>query len=569
MSGSSCLLASFYVAGYGCTSMRSKRQRLRPLLAAALMFGAVFLLSCDRAAELIPGEATPTPSATETSSGTASPTPIVVNPDNTSGSGSATGGRVIPDHQLALSIVQIVAIDTSAGFEENVRYGTGVVVNAAEGLIATAYPVVDPYASDGTLAYTTLAIAPDREPGTPPQREFTAELVAADPAGDLAILRVTGDAAGEPLADGAFDLPEVALGDASIAGVGFGLRVFGYPGVVDGAGQDDQIVETAESTITGQRGTSGRTGRTWFKMDTRMPFGAAGGPVFDRFGALVGILAQDRYLPSGVVGMARPLDLLTPLLAAAPDAASYNAPLYRSSTLPGSLQVAPNTGAFVSRPAFAENATETPDGSDLFDYETRFTAGLGALYYEYVVNGAPDGAVIEERWYLDDVEQQTLSSSFVWSGGGFGIVSDRITAPSATGMPNGRWRLDVSIDGMLHATATAIIGVDLGTPDATFQFAASQATADGNVQSGAFTGAEQLLMMFDMSGMSGATEFEWHVFRDNTPVYTSPAVPWTSGGSGRMWVGFHPQDGALGAGVWEFELHVNGNIVEVGTITLF
>lgn len=548
--------------------MRLKRQRLRPLLAAALMFGAVFLLSCERTAELIPGEATPTPTATEVVPGTASPTPIVVNPDNTSGSGAATGGRVIPDHQLALSIVQIVAIDTSAGFEQNVRFGTGVVVNAAEGLIATSYPVVDPYASDGTLAYTMLAIAPDRQPGTTPQREFTARIVAADPAGDLAILRVTGDAAGEPLAEGAFDLPEVALGDPSVAGVGFSLRVFGYPGVVEGQAQE-QIVETAQSTITGQRGTSGRTGRTWFKMDTRMPFGAAGGPAFDRFGALVGILAQDRYLPSGVVGMVRPLDLIRPLLDSAVTTVAYNSPLYRDSTLPGSLQVAPNSGMFVSRPAFAENATETPNGTDLFDYETRFVTGLGALYYEYVVNGAPDGAVIEERWYLDDVEQQTLSSSFVWSGGSFGIVSDRITAPSASGMPNGRWRLDVSINGTLHATATAIIGVGLGTPDATFQFAASQATADGNIQAGAFTGASQILMMFDMTGMSGAIQFEWHVFRDNDPVYTSPVVPWTAGAAGRLWVGFHPEDGPVGAGVWEFELHVNGNIVEVGTITLF
>ena len=544
------------------------RQLARSFLVAVLAVGAVFLMACERTAELIPGESTPTPTATDTATTDASPTPIVVNPDNPASGGAATGGQVIPDHQLALSIVQILAIDDSAGFEQVRRYGTGVVVNAEEGLIATAYPVVDPVASDGTRAYTTIAIAADREPGTPPQREFTATLVAADPSVDLAILRVTGDAGGEPLAEGAFDLPAVALGDASIAGVGFSLRVFGYPGVADG-GSTEQIVETAQATITGQRGASGRTGRTWFKMDTRMPFGAAGGPVFDRFGALVGILAQDRYLPDGVVGMARPLDLLNPLLSSAPDAVAYDAPLYREATMPGSLEVAPDTGVFVSRPAFAENATETTNGTDLFDYETRFVAGLGALYYEYVVNGADDGAVIEERWYLDDVVQQSLSSSYVWSRGSFGIVSDRITAPGAAGIPNGRWRLDVLVDNILYATATAIVGVDVGTPDAVFQFAASAATPDGNIQNGAFTGAEQLLMAFDMSGMTGATQVEWHVFRDNRRVYTSPTIPWTQGPSGRFWVGFRPTDGPIGPGLWEFELHVNGAIVEVGSIQLF
>jgi len=231
--------------------------------------------------------------------------------------------------------------------------------------------------------------------------------------------------------------------------------------------------------------------------------------------------------------------------------------------------LAPTTGIFVSRPAFAENATETPNGTDLFDYETRFVAGLGALYYEYVVNGAPEGAVIDERWFLDDVEQQTLSSSYPWGLGSFGVVTDRITAPSPSGMPNGRWRLDVLVDGVLHATTTAVVGVDVGTPSAVFQTAAASATADGNIQSGAFTGAEQMLMMFDVAGMSGATQIEWHVFRDNTRLYTSPVVPWTSGPAGRLWVGYNPPEGTIGAGVWEFELHVNGTIVDVGTITLF
>lgn len=542
------------------------RQSARVLLAAALLVGAVFLVACERTAELIPGESTPTPLAGDTAT-TTSPTPIVVNPDNSAGGGAATGGQVIPDHQLALSIVQVLAVDNSGGFERITRSGTGVVVDAEAGLIATAYPVVDPYSINGTRAYTTIAIAADREPGTPPQREFTATLVAADPSADLAILRVTGDASGAPLEGDAFDLPAAVLGDASVAGVGFSLRVFGYPGVTGDGGE--QIVETAQATITGQRGASGRTGRTWFKMDIRMPFGAAGGPVFDRFGALVGILAQDRYLPTGVVGMSRPLDLLTPLLASATDAAPYEAPLHRVMTMPGSLEVAPDTGVFVSRPAFAENATETANGTDLFDYETRFVAGLGALYYEYVVNGAADEAVIEERWYLDDVVQQSLSSSFVWSRGAFGIVSDRITAPGATSIPDGRWRLEVLVDGTLYATATAIVGVDVGTPDAFFQFAAASATADGNIQAGAFTGAEQLLMAFDMTGMTGATQVEWHVFHDNNRVYTSPQIPWVQGPGGRFWVGYRPPEGTIGAGVWEFELHVNGAIVEVGSVTLF
>lgn len=548
--------------------MRLKRHISRFLAVAALILGAALLVACERTAELIPGSATTSADATATSPAGADPTPIVVNPDP-GGGGGATGGRVIPDHQLALSIVQVIAVDSSAGSEQAVRYGSGVVVNREEGLIATAYPVVNPSRPDGSLAYTSIVIATDREPGTPAQREFTATLVGADPALDLALLRVTANREGEPIEPGTFDVPQATLGDASVAGVGFSLRVFGYPGAAVGPVAEDQVVQTATATITGQRGMAGHTGRTWFKIDTRMPFGAAGGPVYDRFGALVGILAQDRYVPGGAVGQARPLELLSRLISDAGGATSYHAPLYRTGTMAGSLQPPPNTGILVSTPAFAENATETPHGTDLFDYETRFPARLGALYYEYGVNGASNGATIEERWYLNDVEQQSLSSSFVWSGGAFGLVSDRITAPSPTGIPEGRWRLDVYVDEVHHATATAIVGVDVGTPEAVFQAAASTATPDGSVQNGAFTGAPQLLMLFDVAGMTGATHIEWHVFHNNERIYTSPPVPWMWGGNGRFWVGYRPPEGTIGAGLWEFELHVNGQIVAVGELSLF
>lgn len=536
---------------------------------AALVFGAVFLLGCERAAELIPGEGTPTPTPTAPPMQTPTATPITVNPGADGSAGAATGGQVIADHELALSVVQVVVADRSGGFEQIIRYGSGVVLDAEAGLIATAYPVVHPYRPDGTRAYTHLVIATNRVPGTEPQREYLAELVASDPGIDLAILRVVSDLDGEPLVADSLDVPQVIQGDATAAGAGFSLRLFGHPGVrPDETSPGSQVIETATATIQGQRGASNRTGRTWFKMDGRMPFGAAGGPAFDRFGALVGFLAQDQYVPSGTIGQIRPLDLVTPLLEEARDVSGYRAPLYRTATLPGSLDLPPASPAYVSRPAFAENAIESAQGRDLFDYETRFAEGLGALYYEYEVSGVADGSVVEERWFLDGVQQESLSSSYVWSDGLFGHVTDRITAPGTTGIPSGRWRLDVYVGDIRHATATAIVGVSLGTPSAIYQAAASSVTLEGNVSVGAFSGAEQLLLLFDLSGMSGAELVEWSLFLDNRPIYTTAAIPWTAGEAGRFWIGYVPE-GGLGPGLWEVELRVDGVILAVGSITLF
>ncbi|MEX2032123.1 MAG: hypothetical protein WEA81_04590, partial [Dehalococcoidia bacterium] len=380
-------------------------------------------------------------------------------------------------------------------------------------------------------------------------------------------LRVIANAHGTPLGTDGFDLPEVALGDATTAAAGFALRLFGYPGV-GGPQSGAQVINTAQASITGQRGAAAVTGRTWFKIDTLMPFGAAGGPAFDRFGALVGILAQDAYTTIGSVGQVRPIDRLLPALKAARDGETYQPVLHRIGMLPGALQIEPATGIHVGRPAFAENAVESAGGRDLFDYETRFAAGLGALYYEYEVNGVTDGATVEERWFLDGILQESLQSSFVWNEGGFGLVTDRITAPSAAGIPSGRWRLDILVGGVRYATSTAVIGVPLAEPDASFIFAASVATGEANIAAGAFNGAPQLLMMFDVSGMEAARRLEWVVFRDNQRVHTSPSIRWVYGDSGRFWVGYRPE-GAIGPGTWDVELHADGRIIGVGSITLF
>ncbi|MEX2032101.1 MAG: hypothetical protein WEA81_04480, partial [Dehalococcoidia bacterium] len=178
--------------------MRIAQSARRGLIIAALLVGAAFLVACEQTAGLIPGSATPTPSETATAPAS-SATPIVVNPPGGDGSGSPTGGLVIPDHDLALSVVQVVTVDSSAGFEQVIRYGSGVIVDAEQRLIATAYPIVMPYTVAGTAAYSAITISVDRVPGTEPQREFLAEIAAADPDTGVAVLRVIANADGTPL----------------------------------------------------------------------------------------------------------------------------------------------------------------------------------------------------------------------------------------------------------------------------------------------------------------------------------------------------------------------------------
>ncbi len=530
---------------------------LRRLLVGLALLVALALSGCDQAAELIPGNADDprTPPATPVPEST----PILVTPGLNVGSGTPVAA--IPDQELARSVVQILGVDTSAGFEQIARYGSGVVVDAERRLVLTSYAVVSPYRSDGSRAYTDLIVATNDDPGTAATRSFEADILAADLDTGIAVLRLTRRAGVDGGSIEGFDLPAVTIGSASAINTGVPLRLFSHAG----GGTDTDPVSVTNATVTGQRGAAGLTGRAWFKVDARLPVGASGGPAFDQAGALVGMLAQELYVPQGQVGQVRPADLLTPVIdRARSTSTAFEAPLYRTTVLPAD-------GIWVSSPAFAGNAVDSTGGRDLFDYGTRFNEGLAALYYEYDVVGAAPGTVIDERWYLEGVVQDSLSSSFAWDQAGYGLVSDRIASPGATGIPRGTWRVEVWIGGTQRTAATVTIGggtAGATTPSAIGIAGATTVTAEGNIAIGAYAFAPQLLALFDLTGMGNVTRMQWVVFRDSQPVYTSPSIRWTGGTGGRFWAGY-AGDEPIQAGVWEFELHADGRIIGVATISVF
>ena len=532
-------------------------------LALALTVAAL-AVGCEGAAELIPGEEADTPVAEDTD---ATPTPVAAPPILPPGSvgvaGSAQGAdrpaTVIPDAELARSVVQLQLFDSSSGFVRLVRSGSGVVVDSTQRLILTSYVLVDPYGSDGSAAYSTIAVGVTHATGEEPSLDFEAWLVAADRSLDLAVLMVTRAYQGAPLGPGEFSLPAVELGDADALEHGDALRLLGHPGVEPGGTTGSQAVVTATATATGFRGHAAVDGRAWLKTDARLPFGISGGPVFNAPGTLVGIATQLEYDPRAIVGQVRPVTLATDLIEQARRAgpeARYRPPLQHPAPRPRS-QAAAEDGIVVSTPAFAENAIEGNGTLDLFDYTSLFPARPPALHYEYAGQGIPDGAMIEERWYLEGVLQDALSSSFGWSLGSFGVVTDGLVAPSGSGIPAGVWVVEVWVDEVLRASGTAYVAFEPPREPSIGAFAfGSRASADDRVLARASSQAGQLIAFFDYRDASGVTQLRWIVFRDGQVMYQSPVVPWEGGDEGTWWVGF-AADGALGAGLWEFEIYLH------------
>lgn len=537
-------------------------------LAMMLVAFALLAAGCDRTAELIPGAATDEPTATPTQPPIVVPTPIVP-PSILDVAGAAADDAplpAIPDLELARSVVQISTIDTENGIVRTVHHGSGVVVDQERALILTSYPLVDPFLADGSPAYSTIAVGRSAVPGEPATILYEAEIVTAAPEHDLAVLRAVRTYRGDPLTGGEFSAPAVRLGNSATIAAQEELRLFGFAG----AGEDEATAVTvASAKLLGARSAFDVEGRAWLDVDARLPAGMDGGPAFAVAGALIGVLVQLRHDEAVPLGTARPVSLAAPLIRAARSAAPrarYHAPLQRSLLITGAAD-ATGRPVVIRGPAFAENAIDAGGRPAFFDYTPFPATGLPALYYEFAAQGIPATALVEERWYLEGVLQDPLSSSYMWTGGEFAVVADRLLAPNPNGIPLGRWRLEVWVDGSLAAAGRAYIGTDPTEATVGPLTFASTAGPDQQPLSPPSDNARQLLGFFEYEGAAAVGHIHWVVFHDGDVVYESPRVRWTGGESGLWWVGHH-DDAPLEPGTWEFELYVDNIWTVTGVVEL-
>lgn len=529
------------------------------VLPSLLAMIALALVACDRASELIPGEGEPT---TEPTAGAVTATPIVLPPDLETGTDTPTPTPAIADHELARSVVQIQAIDSSSGFVRTVRDGSGVIVDREAGLILTAYPVVRPYLSSGARAYTSIGIGVNDGNGGSPRLEYEADLIAADDLLGLAVLRVTREFQGDPITSDEFTFPGAEAGDASGLGPGDPLRLFGHPGL-EQEGAESQALQVTGGSVTGRRGEPDHSGTTKLKLDALLPYGSTGGPAFSSSGALIGVLVPEQYDVGAPVTQVRPLNLATDLIDGArglPANVQFIAPLRAEEPPAGFDAPILDDGIWVSRPLFAESATTNAGVLDLYDYERGFLSGTEELFFEFAVQGAPDGAAIEERWLLNGVLQDSLSSSYTWDGGDFALVADQIGVPAAAAaLPNGRWTLEIWINEVVRARSTAIVGIDLDPPVMFNPVFGSVAGASGVSLAGPTSGAQQILLFFEYAGMDITQGVRWVVLLNGELMYQSPEIRWPGGGTGRFWVGYSNEDG-VGSGRWDFQVLVDGEL---------
>ena len=124
-------------------------------------------------------------------------------------------------------------------------------------------------------------------------KEFEAEIIGADTASDLAVLKI--DPAGITLTPAEFgDSDELEMGDTAVAvGYPLGLGLSVSQGIISGLNRTRDM----------ERSTGGTASLTLIQTDTPINAGNSGGPLINAYGQVVGITSS-KLVQSSIEGVA-------------------------------------------------------------------------------------------------------------------------------------------------------------------------------------------------------------------------------------------------------------------------
>jgi len=222
-------------------------------------------LSMEETPTIVPDIAV-TPTATETA--VASPTPEPVS------------GRL-----LYQAVVQITTLyqeynDLNVGWT-----GSGSIISP-DGYILTNAHVVMP---NRFFSVDVLRVALTEREDREPVPRYYAEVVQADEALDIAVIRITEDMDGNLVDHASLNLPYVALGNADTIHLGDVITILGYPGI------GGTTVTLTRGEVSGFTSEDGVGDRAFIKTSATIAGGNSGGLATDLDGYLIGIPTQLGY----------------------------------------------------------------------------------------------------------------------------------------------------------------------------------------------------------------------------------------------------------------------------------
>ena len=495
------------------------------------------------------------------------------------------GPSLALDRQTRLNVmaavVQIGWVSEENGKLYNIGVGSGTIISP-DGLILTNCHVADPVlygmSPDELPPIDYLSVALTVRSDQPPQVAYLAEVLAADPYLDLAVLRINRKLDGRPVNAEDLNLPYVPLGDSDSVEVGDEVNIFGYPGI------GGETVTFTKGVVAGFSLDAAVEGRAWIKTDATIAGGNSGGTAVDEKGYLIGVPtragagggqeyvdcrrladtngdgridSRDTCIPvGGFINALRPLKLATPLIEAARLGVSYQGRTGGAGEGP-----APTGQPVLSNLLFAPDVNEFGQPTTIV---SRLPSGARSLYLFFDYQNLSADAIFEMKTTIDGQDAPAWGlSAGPWGGGESGtwwIGWD--DAPFV----DGTYRFALYLDGKKQAEAAISVGgpADRGPRFANVVFSLEKTAGGAPVEPTTLipAGTKQMYAFFDYDNLSNGDRWTRTWLVDGEPALTSTET-WEEGRSGRYWMELTSQSG-LQAGAYRLELYLGDELAARG-----
>jgi S1-C subfamily serine protease len=482
--------------------------------------------------------------------------------------------------QIISAVVQVAwVVETDTGLS-GIGVGSGTIISP-DGLILTNCHVADPilYGTprDQVPDFDWLGIMLTVRSDQPPQPAYLAEVVAADPYLDLAIIRVSRNLDLSEVNRDALDLPYLEIGDSDVLEVGDELNIFGYPGI------GGETITFTKGVVSGFTLDASIDGRAWIKTDATIAGGNSGGTGVNGDGLLVGVPTRagagagedvvdcrpvtdtngdgrlderDTCVPiGGFINALRPIQLARPLIESAKRGVGYTQPRPTDEDEPSGPEPE------LSRPLFSTDVNEY--GFPL-DVVYSLPSGSRSLYLVFDYSHMRSSMTLEMTVDVDGEEDPDWGlPAGAWRGEEFGSWwigwsdADLVDATYTLHvLVNGDERLEAEIDvGGPAVDQARFSSIEFGTDLS----ASGRPKAPGILFP---AGSTEIYAAFQYENITPGVEWSTIWYRDGR-MLSDDTADWYADEEGTTWVLLEDPRG-LDEGIYRLELYLEGRLAATG-----
>ncbi len=215
----------------------------------------------------------------------------------------------------------------------------------------------------------------------------------------------------------------------------------------DNRNDNTKLINLSSAEINGKYSGTRKRYTEWISINKNLPNSYYGSPAYNMQGQFIGFIDSLSYNEDFSLSLISSFHISDQSLNEIKENVLQRATIVNNQF--DFLEKNTNN-VLISNPVYSANKLNENGRIILYDYDFQFDKKIYELYYQYATQGLKNGDVIEEKWYLNNIIQENLTSTYKWKNeNAFFTNVLRFSFP--LGMPEGFWQTEIYVNEQLKA----------------------------------------------------------------------------------------------------------------------